>query len=92
MRKTRVSCSFFDPLKAASLTSVYLAELFGSCTIYLSGSAADFLRGRFIVANWDVDELVKYKDAIINDGLLKNQPFKGDIGNGGHFARASDHA
>ncbi|KIY02624.1 uncharacterized protein Z520_01089 [Fonsecaea multimorphosa CBS 102226] len=60
--------------------------LFGSLTVYLTGDTADFLRGRFIVANWDVDDLERHKDEIVADGLLKSQPFKGNIGNGGHFS------
>ncbi|KAL6248495.1 hypothetical protein RBB50_004750 [Rhinocladiella similis] len=60
--------------------------LFGSITIYLTGDSADFLRGRFVVANWDVNDLERHKDEIVADGLLNNQPFKGNIGNGGHFS------
>lgn len=59
-------------------------ELFGSLTIYLSGPKADFLRNRFIAANWDVTDLEKHQDEIVAEGLLKNQAFKGDIGPGGH--------
>ena len=60
--------------------------LFGSLTVYLAGQKADFLRGRFVAANWDVEELERHKEEIVADGLLKNQPFKGDIGKGGHFS------
>ncbi|KAI1608142.1 hypothetical protein EDD36DRAFT_106223 [Exophiala viscosa] len=60
--------------------------LFGSLTVYLAGRDADFLRGRFVAANWDVEDLKRHREEIVADGLLKNQPFKGDIGNGGHFA------
>lgn len=59
--------------------------LFGSLTIYLAGHQADFLRGCFVAANWDVEDLERHKEEIIAEGLLKNQPFKGNIGNGGHF-------
>jgi hypothetical protein len=62
------------------------AELFGSTTVWLAGADADFLRGRFVAANWDVDELLEHKNEIVDGGLLKSQPFKGNIGNGGHFA------
>jgi hypothetical protein len=60
------------------------AELFGSLTIYLAGKRADFLRGRFVVANWDVTDLEQHQDEIVAQGLLKGQAFKGDIGPGGH--------
>ena len=65
-------------------SSLVLAELFGSLTIYLAGVQANFLRGRFVAANWDVDELERYRDQIVQHGLLKNQPLKGDLGPGGH--------
>ncbi|KAK4067291.1 uncharacterized protein Triagg1_7734 [Trichoderma aggressivum f. europaeum] len=59
-------------------------ELFGSLTIHLSGPKADFLRNRFIAANWDVTDLEKHQDEIVAEGLLKSQAFKGDMGPGGH--------
>lgn len=62
-----------------------LAELFGSTTVWFASEEADFLRGRFVAANWDVDELKLHEKEIVDDGLLKSQPFKGNIGNGGHF-------
>ena len=62
------------------------AELFGSTTVWLAGADADFLRGRFVAANWDVDELLEHQNEIVDQGLLKSQPFKGNIGNGGHFS------
>lgn len=62
-----------------------LAELFGSTTVWLASEEAEFLRGRFVTANWDVDELKQHEKEIVDDGLLKDQPFKGSIGNGGHF-------
>ncbi|TPX17830.1 uncharacterized protein E0L32_002931 [Thyridium curvatum] len=65
-------------------------ELFGSLTIYLSGKHADFLRGRFIVANWDVQDLENHEDEIVTQGLLKSQPFKGDIGPGGHWKTSTE--
>ncbi|RVX67763.1 hypothetical protein B0A52_07886 [Exophiala mesophila] len=61
-------------------------ELFGGLTVFLAGNEADFLRGRFVAANWDVRDLVKYQDQIVASGLLKSQPFKGNIGDGGHFS------
>ena len=36
-------------------------------------------------ANWDVEELEQHKDEIVNQGLLRNQLFKGNVGDGGHF-------
>ncbi|KAF7560972.1 hypothetical protein G7046_g3184 [Stylonectria norvegica] len=59
-------------------------QLFGSLTVYLAGPQADFLRGRFVAANWDVDDLERHQDEIVAQGLLKGQAFKGTIGAGGH--------
>ncbi|KAB5525529.1 hypothetical protein GE09DRAFT_1151660 [Coniochaeta sp. 2T2.1] len=64
-------------------------ELFGSFTVYLAGNQADFLRGRFIAANWDVEDLEAHREAIIEQGLLKGQAFKGTIGPGGHPFQAA---
>lgn len=63
------------------------AELFGSLSVYLAGSRAEYLRGRFVAAKWDVDELAEHQDEIVKQGLLRSQPFKGDIGPGGHRFR-----
>ncbi|CAM1508105.1 Fc.00g049530.m01.CDS01 [Cosmosporella sp. VM-42] len=59
-------------------------ELFGSFTVYLAGPQADFLRGRFVAANWDVEDMERHQAEIASQGLLKGQAFKGDIGPGGH--------
>lgn len=52
--------------------------------MYLAGAQADFLRGRFVAANWDVADLERHREEIVAQGLLKGQPFKGSIGPGGH--------
>ena len=64
------------------------AELFGSLTVYLAGRQADFLRGSFIAANWDVEDLESHRVDIVEQGLLKGQAFKGTIGPGGHQFQA----
>ncbi|KAK9794375.1 hypothetical protein WJX73_000227 [Symbiochloris irregularis] len=38
---------------------------------YLTTSRADFLRGRYVSANWDIPELEERKDEIIEKDLLK---------------------
>ncbi|UKZ74881.1 hypothetical protein TrVFT333_002551 [Trichoderma virens FT-333] len=63
-------------------------ELFGSLTIYLSGPKANFLRNRFIAANWDVTDLEKHQEEIVAEELLKSQAFKGDTGPGGHVFKS----
>ena len=49
-------------------------ELVGGVGVWLAGwEGVDrgFLGGRFVSVNWDVDELVKRKEEIERDGLLK---------------------
>ncbi|MCJ1417782.1 hypothetical protein MMC32_004127 [Xylographa parallela] len=46
-------------------------ELSGRFAVWLAGGEAGFLRGRFVWANWDVEELVERKEEIERDGLLK---------------------
>lgn len=46
-------------------------ELMAHMAVWLAGPASDFLSGRFLWANWDVEELVAAKDKIeANPGLL----------------------
>ena len=46
-------------------------ELAAACCVYLMTSKADYLRGRFISANWDVTELEQRKQEIVEKDLLK---------------------
>ena len=43
----------------------------GAFTAWLLTSEADFLRGRYACATWDVDELVAKKQEILDKDLLK---------------------
>ncbi|KAK1249388.1 hypothetical protein MKX07_002904 [Trichoderma sp. CBMAI-0711] len=46
-------------------------ELMANFAVWLAGPESDFLSGRFLWANWDVEELVAAKDKIeANPGLL----------------------
>lgn len=38
--------------------------------VWLCTPDANFLKGRFVYANWDVDELKEQKEEIIRDNLL----------------------
>lgn len=46
-----------------------------ACTIlYLTSGKADWLSGKFVSANWDLQEVIdKYKDSIIESGALVNR-------------------
>lgn len=46
-------------------------ELVGGTAVWLSTEAARFLTGRFISANWNVEDLVKQKDKIVAGNDLK---------------------
>lgn len=43
----------------------------GSFAVWLASGEADFLAGRFVYANWDVDELKARAEEIVNSDLLK---------------------
>ncbi len=47
--------------------------------MYLASPEAQFLSGRYMSANWDVDELEARKDDIIKRDLLK-MDLKGEFG------------
>ncbi|KAF8856273.1 hypothetical protein BDZ45DRAFT_594436, partial [Acephala macrosclerotiorum] len=45
--------------------------LLGDFCVWLASPEADFLNGRFVWANWDVEELKERKEEILgNPGLL----------------------
>jgi hypothetical protein len=39
--------------------------------VWLAGPDADFLKGKMVWANWDVEELKAKEDEIVNDHLLE---------------------
>lgn len=46
-------------------------ELAGGTALWLCQEKAKFLSGRFIAAGWNVEDLVKTKEEIVKDPLLK---------------------
>jgi hypothetical protein len=46
-------------------------SLTGATILWLTTNRAEFLRGRWISANWRVDELEKMKEEIVGRNLLK---------------------
>jgi hypothetical protein len=46
-------------------------ELAGAMAVRLSTPAARFLNGRYTTANWDVEELVKRQEKVVQKDLLK---------------------
>lgn len=45
-------------------------ELAGGMSLFLTTPDAEFLRGRWVSANWNVDELVEMRDLIVKEHLL----------------------
>ena len=45
------------------------AELSGGVVLFLTTPEADFLRGRWVSANWKVDELVELQETIVKEHL-----------------------
>ena len=62
------------------LTEVRTVELPAHYAVWLCSAEADYLKGRFLSANWDVTELAAKKEEIIRDpSLLKIQVELGDL-------------
>jgi hypothetical protein len=60
-----------------ALTNVYWKnfahdheDLTGMLALYLNTPEADYLNGSFLGVNWDVEELKKFKDQIVQQKLL----------------------
>ena len=58
-------------------------ELAGAFNLYLASSRAEFLRGRFVAANWDVEELECHQKEISTGKLLQFGIYAG-LGQDGH--------
>ena len=54
-------------------------ELVGSVGVWLASGNRKFLSGRYITANWDVDELEGRKEEIVDENLLTTA-LKGEFG------------
>jgi NAD(P)-dependent dehydrogenase (short-subunit alcohol dehydrogenase family) len=48
-------------------------ELAAGFAVWLCSGKADWAKGRYLCANWDVDELTAIKDEILRDDLLVNR-------------------
>lgn len=61
------------------MTSDCEVELAAGTAVYLTSPQAQYLSGRYMSANWDVDELEQKKDEIKERDLLK-MDLKGEFG------------
>ncbi|UKZ66513.1 putative secondary metabolism biosynthetic enzyme [Trichoderma atroviride] len=66
--------------------NVDTAALSAGVSLYLTTPQAEFLRGRFISANWAIDDLEAKKDEIVKQNLLTTY-IRAKFGPGGHFAQ-----
>jgi len=48
-------------------------ELAAGFAVWLCSGKADWAKGRYLSANWDVEELTALKDEILRDDLLVNR-------------------
>lgn len=60
------------------------AGLTGALAVYLTTEKADFLRGGYIHANWDVEELEAHKDEIAEKKLIRLGFINGKMQPGGY--------
>ncbi|TGJ85738.1 hypothetical protein E0Z10_g3037 [Xylaria hypoxylon] len=60
------------------------AALFGGLSVYLSTPKADFLKGTYLHANWDVTEMEKHQSEITEKKLNKLAFLNGQLQPGGH--------
>lgn len=58
--------------------------LTGGLAVYLSNDKADFLRGGYLHANWDVEEMERHKEEIVQKKLLKLGFLNGQLQPGGY--------
>lgn len=78
--------TFLDCFLAKTYAYRKLAALSAGVSLYLTTPQAEFLRGRFISANWAVDDLEAQKDEIVKQNLLTTY-IRAKFGPGGHFAQ-----
>jgi NAD(P)-dependent dehydrogenase (short-subunit alcohol dehydrogenase family) len=57
--------------KEARAALVDKAELAGDAMVWLTAERREWLAGRYVSVNWDVDELLQKKDKIVKEDLLK---------------------
>ena len=56
----------------------FVAAIAGGTALYLSTPRAAFLDGRFVYANWDMEQVESIKDEIVSKDLLVSRVQYGD--------------
>lgn len=60
------------------------AALTGGLAVYLSTAKGDFLKGGYLHANWDVEEMERHKEEITEKKLIKLAFLNGQLQPGGY--------
>lgn len=72
--KTPLADEFIESPGAQPVEQFDEPELAGDFFVWCSSVESEFLRGRFVWANWDVEEMIQKKDELNNNpGLLTTQ-------------------
>ncbi len=67
-----VQSDMADKARSLNFEPTDSPELMANLAVWLASSESDFLKGRFLWANWDVEELVKAKEKLASaPGLLR---------------------
>ena len=61
------------PLGALKALMIDQPPLPGGTAVFLSTSRADFLMGRFVSSTWDMEELEKLKEKVVEEDLLRSR-------------------
>lgn len=56
------------------IKTLMLVSPAGDFNVWLAGKEAGFLKGKYVFANWDVDEMVARKEEIVRESLLECWP------------------
>lgn len=57
--------------EAVKVSLVDKVELGADMTVWLTAERREWLAGRYVAVNWDVDELLGKKEKIVKEDLLK---------------------
>jgi len=71
-------------LEAFAAMTIDPPELSGGLSLYLSTPRADFLRGKYVTVNWDVEEMEARAEEINEKRLLNTAFLNAKLGPEGH--------
>jgi hypothetical protein len=71
-------------LDAFAAQTIDPPELSGGISLYLSSARADYLRGKYVAVNWDVEEMEAHAEEINEKKLLNTAFLNAKLGPEGH--------